>query len=182
MTQPVAYPPGSSPRHRIREAFSPDNLQSLAHRLADLLGEHMSQVTRCEGAVLNWADPPDNVRRADAMLDAATADDDSSEPGDTHAAGSQLRESLVERFDSIVREMLQRGNNLHDPRYIGHQVPAPVPIAGLFDAVGSITNQVMAIYEMGPWSTSVERALIERLGQHIGWPRESFAGLAHWAT
>jgi L-2,4-diaminobutyrate decarboxylase len=67
--------------------------------------------------------------------------------------------------------------NLHDPRYLGHQVPAPVPIAGLFDAVGSVTNQVMAVYEMGPWATAVEGALIDRLGRQIGWPAHEFAGL-----
>ena len=53
----------------------------------------------------------------------------------------------------------------------------PVPIAGLFDAVGAVTNQVMAIYEMGPWATAVERALVNRLGEQIGWQRGSFAGV-----
>ncbi len=72
--------------------------------------------------------------------------------------------------------MLDRGLNLHDPRYIGHQVPAPVPLAGLFDAVGSVTNQVMAIYEMGPWATAVEQAMIQELGAAIGWEPGSFAG------
>jgi L-2,4-diaminobutyrate decarboxylase len=74
--------------------------------------------------------------------------------------------------------MLARGLNLHDPRYIGHQVPASVPLAGLFDAVGSVTNQVMAIYEMGPWATAVEHAVIRRMGRMIGWPEGTFAGLA----
>jgi len=72
--------------------------------------------------------------------------------------------------------MLDRGLNLHDPRYIGHQVPASLPLAGLFDAVGSVTNQCMAIYEMGPWATAVERAMVAELGQLIGWAPDSFAG------
>jgi L-2,4-diaminobutyrate decarboxylase len=72
--------------------------------------------------------------------------------------------------------MLERGLNLHDPRYIGHQVPAPVPLGGLFDAVGSVTNQVMAIYEMGPWATAVEQAMVAELGVAIGWQPDSFAG------
>ena len=72
--------------------------------------------------------------------------------------------------------MLDRGLNLHDPRYIGHQVPAPVPLGGLFDAVGSVTNQVMAIYEMGPWATAVEQAMIGELGAAIGWEPGSFSG------
>jgi L-2,4-diaminobutyrate decarboxylase len=79
-------------------------------------------------------------------------------------------------FAELVQEMLARGLNLHDPRYVGHQVPAPVPLGGLFDAVGSVTNQVMAIYEMGPWSTAVEQAMIRELGEAIGWPPGTFAG------
>jgi glutamate/tyrosine decarboxylase-like PLP-dependent enzyme len=51
-----------------------------------------------------------------------------------------------------------------------------VPIAGLFDAVGSVTNQCMAIYEMGPWATAVERALVTELGQVVGWAPDTFAG------
>ena len=73
--------------------------------------------------------------------------------------------------------MLQRGLNLHDPRYMGHQVPASLPLAGLFDAVGSVTNQVMAVYEMGPWATAVEQALVRELGAAIGWAPDTFAGL-----
>ena len=72
---------------------------------------------------------------------------------------------------------LSRGHNLHNPRYIGHQVPASIPIGGLFDAVGSVTNQVMAIYEMGPWASAVEEAMVQRLGEQIGWNRDEFAGL-----
>lgn len=149
----------ASALERLQAAFSPDNLRSAGHRLIDLLATHLDRVQRCEGRVLNWAEPAGNVQRAADWL---------------HSSGA---EPLVERFERIVREMLDRGHNLHDPRYIGHQVPAPVPLAGLFDAVGAVTNQVMAVYEMGPWATAVERALVQELGGIIGWPAGQFAGL-----
>jgi L-2,4-diaminobutyrate decarboxylase len=71
---------------------------------------------------------------------------------------------------------LARGQNLHHPRYIGHQVPPPVPVAGLFDALSAVANHVMAIYEMGPWVTAVERALIDALGRQFQLP-PGFSGL-----
>jgi L-2,4-diaminobutyrate decarboxylase len=74
--------------------------------------------------------------------------------------------------------MLEHGHNLHDPRYIGHQVAASVPLAGWFDAVGSVSNQAMATYEMGPWATAAEWAMIQQLGVRIGWQPGEFAGLA----
>lgn len=158
----------SSDRRRIADAFSPQNLQSLAHRLAELLGSHMTDVVASGGNVLNWADPQENTARAAGFLDGN---------GLESSAADSAALTLEDRFERLVSEMLSRGHNLHDPRYIGHQVPAPVPIAGLFDAVGAVTNQVMAIYEMGPWATSVERALVERLGARIGFQPDAFAGL-----
>lgn len=149
---------------RIRQAFSPGNLKELGHRLADILGRHMESVQASEGDVLNWNEPPENCRLASQFLDVESPSQDASK-------------SLVDRFEELVSEMLVRGNNLHDPRYIGHQVPASIPLAGLFDAVGSVTNQVMAVYEMGPWATAVERSLVERIGQAIGFEAGTFAGL-----
>ena len=70
---------------------------------------------------------------------------------------------------SLLQQMLSSGQNLHHPHYIGHQVPAASPLAGLLDAAAGVTNQVMAIYEMGPWATAVERALIGRLCGLAGW-------------
>ena len=42
----------------------------------------------------------------------------------------------------------------------------------------AVTNQPIAIYDMGPWATAAEFALVERLGERIGWRRGEFAGLA----
>ncbi len=143
---------------RLQAAYDPQRFRAAAEQWGELLAAHLERVQQRETRVLNWAEPQANIAEAESWLDGFTA-----EPST--------------RFADIVRQMLDRGHNLHHPRYIGHQVPAPVPIAGLFDAVGSVTNQVMAIYEMGPWATAVERALVNRLGEQIGWQRESFAGL-----
>ncbi len=143
---------------RVLAAYDPQRFRAAASEWADLLGSHLDAVTNRETPVLNWADPATNIAEAERWLNWQ-----GSEPST--------------QFANIVRQMLARGHNLHHPHYIGHQVPAPVPIAGLFDAVGAVTNQVMAIYEMGPWATAVERALINRLGEQIGWKRDEFAGL-----
>lgn len=151
-------------RRRIEAAYDPELLREAGHRLADLLAEHLAGVQRRTGPVLPWREPAGNVREAAEILRRAAWPEES-------------RDQLAESFAQLVATMLRRGLNLHHPRYIGHQVPAPAPLAGLFDAVGSVTNQVMAIYEMGPWSTAVEWAMVEELGRQIGWPAGEFAGL-----
>ncbi len=147
-------------------AYSPQLLAHLGHRLVSLLGTHFDEVTHSRGRVLNWELPRPNVSRAYEELGRSPV-----ELPDTDL------ESISRRFSELVRTTLSRGQNLHDPRYIGHQVPASVPIAALFDAIGSATNQVMAIYEMGPWASAVERAMVAAVGEQLGLSAGSFAGL-----
>ncbi|MGC1276372.1 MAG: pyridoxal-dependent decarboxylase [Planctomycetaceae bacterium] len=157
--------PADSPAARLAALYDPEFVRAAGHRLADLLTEHFRKVQNRETPVLNWRHPAENVADAGSYLDAATALPTAC---DADAVG--------ERFAELVRTALSRGQNLHSPRYVGHQVPPPVPIAGLFDAVSSATNQPMAIYEMGPWATAIETALIERLGARLGYPEGTFAG------
>jgi L-2,4-diaminobutyrate decarboxylase len=164
MPSPESATTSNAPTERIQQAFSSGNLRELGHRLADILGRHMESVQAGAGDVLNWNEPPENCRLAAEFLEPASPQQNDSEP-------------LADRFEALATEMLARGHNLHDPRYIGHQVPASVPLAGLFDAIGSVTNQVMAVYEMGPWATAVERSLVDRIGQEIGFEEGTFAGL-----
>ena len=160
-------------RQRIAAAYDPRLLQDAGHRLTDLLAAHLTRAEAGESAaVLPWVEPAEGIRAAASYLrqEAAAA----SEAG------------LADHFAQLVQVMLQRGLNLHDPRYIGHQVPAPVPLGGLFDAVGSVTNQVMAIYEMGPFATAVEQAMIAELGAALGWEPGASPGpsptAARWPT
>jgi len=149
-------------RRRVAEAYSPDLLRDLGQHLVETLARHLSDAEQGRTPVLNWNEPAKNIATARGTLPNV---------------GGNPRESLIERFQSLIRLALDHGHNLHNPGYIGHQVPAPVPIAGLFDALGAITNQVMAIYEMGPWATAVERALIEAYGARFGLDPTLFSGL-----
>jgi len=157
--------PLADARRRVAALYSPETFSRLACTWSELLTAHLQSVTHSEEKVLNWNDPPVNIEAAGRFLDA----------GDSEQGLDLAR--AEERFRDLAGEALARGQNLHDPRYIGHQVPPPSPIAGLFDSLGTVTNQVMAVYEMGPWATAVERALIERWGAAIGYPSGTFAGL-----
>jgi L-2,4-diaminobutyrate decarboxylase len=151
-------------RQRVASIYDPGLFRNAGHRLVDLLAEHLSGAQASTGSVLPWRDPAENVRQAAALLNEAvgTAKD---------------RDALVGYFGRLVQTMLDHGHNLHDPRYIGHQVASSIPLAGLFDAVGAITNQAMAIYDMGPWATAAEWAMVEQLGKQIGWRAGEFSGL-----
>lgn len=150
-------------RHRIQAAYDPRLLQDAGRTLADLLADHLRKVQHSASAVLNWADPRSYIAEAQRIADA-------------HGSAASV-ESLTARFVELAEVSLARGINLHDPRYVGHQVPASVPIAGLFDAIGSVTNQCMAIFEMGPWTTAVEQAMVGKLAGYLGWQGTDYAGI-----
>lgn len=160
---PIDLPSNAAARDRIRAAYSPELFAEAAGNWAEILSQHMSQVQAGKTPVLNWNDPLPNLRLAREVLNQAPA----AATGDERVA----------RFRELLRVMLSRGHNLHHPHYVGHQVPPSVPLAGLFDALGSVTNQVMAIYEMGPWGVAVEQALIGRLAEVIGWDPSRSAGV-----
>lgn len=149
----------------IQLAYSPDTFRAAVTEWQQQLTQHLQTVSSGHGPVLNWHEPQQSIDLATKFLQSAPH------------TGDPLPEQWLARFREILRHMLASGQNLHHPHYIGHQVPASVPLAGLFDALGSVTNQVMAIYEMGPWSTAVESALISALSRRIGWEPEHSSGL-----
>ncbi|HEY4261283.1 MAG TPA: aminotransferase class I/II-fold pyridoxal phosphate-dependent enzyme [Schlesneria sp.] len=169
MLDSSADPESQAARERIRVAYDPELLRTAGQRFIETLSAHLASVQASEGRVLNWTAPQENIARAAVLRDSAS---DSTDPTE-----------LVSRFERLIQEMLARGQNLHDPRYVGHQVPASLPLAGLFDAIGSVTNQVMAVYEMGPWSTSVELAMVDKLASYLGWKHGDYAGyVTHGAS
>lgn len=133
-------------QRRVRDVYDPDRFDADARAVTAEVSAFLRRAQASAGAVLSWAEPEQSVERAAAML----------------AASPDAR--------ALARISLQRCQAIHDPRYMGHQVPPPIPTAALFEAVSSVSNQGMTIYEMGPWATGVERAMIQRLGAELGLP------------
>ncbi len=152
---------------RIAGAYDPVVLEVAGSRLLSIVAEHLGRVESRETKVLNWKKP-------DALIAEARQFLSDGERAPLAGCGNS---EIAARVAEIAKATLARGQNLHSPRYVGHQVPAPVPLAAVFDFLGSVTNQVMAIYEMGPWATAVERAVVEAVGEQLGFQPQKFSGL-----
>lgn len=152
-------------RARIAAAYDPNALEAAGQQLVVTLAEHLRDVQSGDTRVLNWNAPPTLVREARHRIDRIDG-------GFVSSTGA-----ISTGISDLARDCLAHGQNLHHPHYVGHQVPPPMPLAALFDLVGSVTNQAMAIYEMGPWATAVEHAVLDAVGEQIGFAPRSFAGL-----
>ncbi len=152
-----ASPASLSPQ--ITAAYDPQLLAQAGERLAARLADAVATMQNGSGPVLPRVSPETQVLRAESFLSQPPA-----------------RAALLERFDDLISTALSQGIALHHPHYVGHQVPPPVPLAGLFDAAGAVTNQGMAIYEMGPWAMAVEQAIVRQLSRLIGWSADQCNG------
>jgi L-2,4-diaminobutyrate decarboxylase len=147
-------------RERIAAAYAPASFAAAGTKLVDTLADHLRRVESRDANALNWNEPADLIRLASASL----------------AAGGKSPD-IAARLSELASQCLDRGQNLHHPHYVGHQVAASVPLAALFDLVGSVTNQGMAIFEMGPFATAVERAVVTAVGEQLGYAPGTFTGL-----
>ena len=75
----------------------------------------------------------------------------------------------LETVNTFLRSYLDNTQHMHHPGYMGHQVAVPHYGAAIADMVNGITNNPMAIYEMGPAAAVVERVIINWMLEKIGW-------------
>jgi len=72
------------------------------------------------------------------------------------------------KWKSDLNRVIDLANHLHHPKYIGHQVSAPLPFSSLMEMVGTLLNNGSAIYEMGPANVIMERKVISWMANLIG--------------
>ena len=81
------------------------------------------------------------------------------------------------QFIDHVERAIASSTRLHAPRFVGHQVATPLPAAALCDLVASFMNNGMAVYEMGPAATAMERAVLQWMTKLAGLPADSSSGV-----
>ncbi|MEZ5967106.1 MAG: pyridoxal-dependent decarboxylase [Planctomycetota bacterium] len=74
----------------------------------------------------------------------------------------------ADELADFVGEYLRRSTHLHSPGFMAHQVAVPHFASALADLVCGMTNNGMAVYEMGPPAVAVERAVLAWMRRHAG--------------
>lgn len=156
----------------IQLCYDSEFAQRCGARLSKLFSENLARLQADEKSFQDWVTPEKNVARC---LEILGNPEGSSVGGDL--TDPDLSDRYFERFAELVDLCLRRGQGLHHPRCAGHQVPAVPPLAAWFDAMTSLTNQVQGVYEMGPWSVAVERAILQSVGETMGFPKGQFGSL-----
>jgi len=75
----------------------------------------------------------------------------------------------IPKLKSFLKIYLENTQHMHHPGYIGHQVSVQHVASGLADMVHGVANNPMAIYEMGPAASVIERTIINWMLSKVGW-------------
>lgn len=129
----------------LNTAFDPQRFRELGHRTVDLLAARLQRSLAGEGVVRESVSPEQEFRFWEELIGQGGGDE----------------------FE-FLEHFAHRSIQLHHPGYVGHQVCAPAPGAAVAGFVGELLNNGMAVYEMGPAATALERWVIEQTGKVLG--------------
>jgi L-2,4-diaminobutyrate decarboxylase len=119
------------------------------HALIDRMADYLSGIE--ERAVF----PPDGPREIGKRFAEAAP-----------RAGRPAAEVWDDAWSRVVDDSI----HLAHPMYMGHQVAPPLPHAALADALASLLNNSLAVWEMSPTGTLVEQQVIRWMIELLGYP------------
>jgi L-2,4-diaminobutyrate decarboxylase len=138
----------------LKKGYDSESFRELGHQLIDYLADYLKNGTEKANV---WKDPEERLK------------DWSVSPQN------------LEPFE-FFKTIIENSVHLHNPKYMGHQISPPLPVATLAGLVSDFLNNGMGVYEMGTVSTTLEKQIITHLAQKIGYPSEADGFLTSGGT
>lgn len=138
---------------RLRDAHHPEAFRLSGHALVDQLASHLERAHARDVVVSPSVPPAEMLQRFPALFP-----EEAAAPEDVRA---------------FYTRVLQGSTQLHSPRFLGHQVSAPLPEAALLELLSAFLNNGTGVYEMGPASNAMERSVLSFMCQKLGLPKGS---------
>ena len=143
----------------LKAVYDPELFRKNGHRSVDLLADYLESVrTNKTEKVINWLSPEEQLT---FWENYSTLDNDPI---------------------TFFKDVIDKSIHLHNPKYMGHQVSAPAPITVLADMLTSLLNNGMAIYEMGPAASALEKWIVKQFSQRLGFGDEGDGFLTSGGT
>ena len=142
----------------LTAAYASEDFRKRGHQLIDELADHLeAQLNDSKTKAINWHIPEQELIFWKNFL----KDGDETE---------------------LFTQILKRTTNVHNPKYIGHQVTPTAPITALSALISGLLNNGMAVYEMGMAPSAIERVVTDLLCEKIGYDSESRGFLTSGGT
>ena len=129
----------------LQKAYDPDQFRKEGHALVEQLAAYLENgISGTTEKVIKWQQPDELYEKWKEYIDKGV--------------------SSQQFFNDLIDQSIQ----LHNPRYMGHQVAVPLPVTALAGMVGALLNNGMAIYEMGPVASVLEKWIVTHFAELIG--------------
>lgn len=143
----------------IQKAFNPDNFKATGYELINILSEYLTttQKNPNELPVNDWQTPEQQRDK-------------------------WQKYDFADGLSGYFKEYLNDSIHLHHPRYMGHQITTPVPVAALAALMSDFLNNGMGVYEMGQASVAMEHLVMQRLAKKMGFDEKADGFLTSGGT
>jgi len=136
----------------LKKAFDVEDFKKQGHELVELLGDYLQNATsNQEKKVLPQNNPDEFLKSWKDKFKIGT-------PGD---------------LKTLFKEFIKNSTHLHSPQNMGHQVSTPLPASMLSEFAAACLNNGMAVFEMGPAATVMEREVIDWISNEMGYDENS---------
>jgi L-2,4-diaminobutyrate decarboxylase len=139
---------------QILSQLAADESPDVARAFADIAASLYASARREAGPVSTALAPAEIAQRFD-------------EPMPEHGR------PIAEVLERLERDVLSDANHLLHPMAMGHQVSAPLPAAVWSEVIASALNQSIAVSEMSPTLTEVERRVVRWMSDLAGFGERS---------
>lgn len=134
----------------LSDAYSADHFRENGHKLVDMLADQLRMSLDGEQQQsIPWIDPSDCLEHFARILADGTT------------------------FETFAEEVLSKSVRISDPRFMGHQICAPVPTTILAGFLTDYLNNGSGVYEMGMAGTAMEKAVVQTVARRFGMPATS---------
>ncbi len=145
-------------RELLKKIYDPEEFRKTGHALVDILADYLADSRDSNIPVMDWKEPEEQLEQWKKV-----SNDDISP-------------------DSLFKKVIADAIHIHQPNYMGHQVCPPAPTGALAEFLGALLNNGMAIYEMGPSATAIEKISVDLMCEKVGYGHDSDGFLTSGGT
>jgi L-2,4-diaminobutyrate decarboxylase len=138
----------------ILATLEADAQADVGRLFTDLAAEYMAQMRNRDSRVSTAHTPAGLAARFDEPMPRA---------------GAPVHEIIARLRSEVIPDC----NHLYHPRYVGHQVSAPLPAAIWMESLTAALNQSTAVFEMSPVGTVLEHRLMRWFCDLAGYGAEA---------
>lgn len=137
----------------FRKKTDAQEIKNVGYQFVDILANYLDRVQNSDTKVVDFMSPEEAFKVYDEPIPLEG-------------------KALADVMHEVVDPLLNHAQNLASPFYMGHQVCHPLVLSAFAKGLSSAINQGLAIQEMSPLGTMIEKRVIRWICDAVGYSME----------